>query len=541
MTCYLRESITAALAEPFAVSVSAGNDLSTYGTRISSSGRVNLQAGGAANYYAVYDQVNNRDDSNETFKFLFIPLWSSNSTSSYNTTTPLVTRLQSEAELVSNSGGNQLLQGTQVSAGGGYAFNGGVGEKARADARIILEGVVSTVQQSRTAKSDAVVWQSTSDSGSNTQTLALPTFAGGGTFSAPGGLSVQIPEGDFKTQVQTLSQQPGMGYLNDLAARKDVDWQRVKLANDQWNYSQSGLTPAGAALIGLAVAMATGGAGAGLVGTTTTTVTTVGGVTTTTAITTLGSTTLAVNGVATVAGTMANAAFTSLAAQASITLINNKGDIGKTLKDLGNSQTVKNMIISAGVAGVATYTADWGRTLTPNGNSIVTDWSKRSQAYLINTAAKGVLSGSKSSGDWWTVAGLGLAGEAYQYWVGRGADVRPGVDRDNPKFETVKEGGLFRVPIVTVNDVIREGNNIGFNENPCLSFTGICQGMPISNGLNTLPGFNAFATLHDSWGEWLANGKNWNLATNLGGMPPALVVTYASLLDQYRYINSRRK
>jgi filamentous hemagglutinin len=137
--------------------------------------------------------------------------------------------------------------------------------------------------------------------------------------------------------------------------------------------------------------------------------------------------------------------------------------------------------------------------------------------------------------------GLGLAGEAYQYWVGRGADVRPGVDRDNPEFDPVKEGGLFRVPTVTVNELIREGKNIGFNENPCLSFTGICQGMPISNALNTLPGFNAFATLHDSWSEWLANGKSWNLATNLGSMPPALVVTYGSLLDQYRYINSRRK
>jgi hypothetical protein len=29
---------------------------------------------------------------------------------------------------------------------------------------------------------------------------------------------VPIPEGDFKNQIQTLSQQPGMGYLNDLAA-----------------------------------------------------------------------------------------------------------------------------------------------------------------------------------------------------------------------------------------------------------------------------------------------------------------------------------
>jgi hypothetical protein len=44
--------------------------------------------------------------------------------------------------------------------------------------------------------------------------MALPMFAGGGTFSAPGGVVVQIPEGDFKSQVQNLSRQLGMEYLN---------------------------------------------------------------------------------------------------------------------------------------------------------------------------------------------------------------------------------------------------------------------------------------------------------------------------------------
>lgn len=34
---------------------------------------------------------------------------------------------------------------------------------------------------------------------------------------------------------------------------------------------------------------------------------------------------------------MANAAFTSLVTQAGTTLVNNKGDINKTLKDLGKS------------------------------------------------------------------------------------------------------------------------------------------------------------------------------------------------------------
>ena len=45
----------------------------------------------------------------------------------------------------------------------------------------------------------------------------------------------------------------------------------------------------------------------------------------------------------------------------------------------------------------------------------------------------------------------------------------------------------------------------------------------------------------DGWGEWIRQGGNWNIGTNLGTMPPALLLTYGSLLDQYRYINSKRK
>jgi large exoprotein involved in heme utilization and adhesion len=176
-------------------------------------------------------------------------------------------------------------------------------------------------------------------------------------------LSVQVPQAaDLKTQIAALSAQPGLGYLNDLAGRSDVNWQPVTLAHESWDHTKEGLTPAGAALLTVAVAWATGGAGAGLVGGTVTT-TSAAGVTTT---------------VTSTAGAMANAAFTSLANQASITLINNKGDIGKTLRDLGRSSTVKNMTVAAGAAGVTSYTDAWGTTLTDNGNRIVTDWSQRS-------------------------------------------------------------------------------------------------------------------------------------------------------------------
>jgi len=70
-----------------------------------------LQAGGAVDCYAVYDQRSSRNDI-------------------------FSTRVQTESQLVSSSGGDTLLQGTQVRAAGGFAFNAGLGEKARADARI---------------------------------------------------------------------------------------------------------------------------------------------------------------------------------------------------------------------------------------------------------------------------------------------------------------------------------------------------------------------------------------------------------------------
>ena len=78
---------------------------------------------------------------------------------------------------------------------------------------------------------------------------------GGVSFSAPAGVSVQVPQAaDLKTQIAALSAQLGMGYLNELAGRNDVNWQQVKLAHESWDHTKEGLTPAGAALLSVAVA-----------------------------------------------------------------------------------------------------------------------------------------------------------------------------------------------------------------------------------------------------------------------------------------------
>jgi filamentous hemagglutinin len=235
------------------IEIKAGNSISTYGTKFSAGRNLTLEAGDAINYFAVTDQKLETAKRDERTGWGIGGLFSINvgSGSYANSLRQLSgqpTTLQSQGDILSNSGGNQLLQGTKVSYAGTAAFNASVGEKARADARIILEGIKNTTTQARTSEANYVVWQTQLNQGTSQETLVLPSFTGPSkpTFSAPGGLIVQIPDGNFKSQIQTLSTQPGMGYLNDLAARKDVNWQPVKLAYETWNYQQEGLTPAGA-------------------------------------------------------------------------------------------------------------------------------------------------------------------------------------------------------------------------------------------------------------------------------------------------------
>ena len=100
-----------------------------------------------------------------------------------------------------------------------------------ADNQVNVLSVQNSTTQTRTKESNYVVWQKQLNQGSNRETLSLPSFTGKDNtpFQAPGGISVQIPAGEFKSQIATLSAQPGMGYLGELSQRTDVNWQPVKL------------------------------------------------------------------------------------------------------------------------------------------------------------------------------------------------------------------------------------------------------------------------------------------------------------------------
>ncbi|WP_375055087.1 DUF637 domain-containing protein [Zobellella sp. DQSA1] len=278
-----------------------------------------------------------------------------------------MTKLQSRRDITSDSGGDQLLQGTRVSYGGRALFRAGVGDTARKDARILLQGVKNSVEESRTRESDYVVWQKQQGEGYYRETLTLPQFSGPGlpVFQAPGGLTAQLPAGDFRREVQKLAGQPGMAYLGALTRRKDVDWRSVKLAHDQWQYQQQGLTPAGAALVAVAVAWAAG-PGLGLLGTSTTP-----------------------------AGLMLDAALGSLATQASITLINNRGNLGNTLKELGSSRVARATITAALTAGVLEHIGALN-SIKELANS--TAWQDQLTVNLVNASGQSLTNAAINGG-----------------------------------------------------------------------------------------------------------------------------------------------
>ncbi|NMG50974.1 hypothetical protein GO613_23080, partial [Azoarcus communis] len=366
------------------------------------------------------------------------------------TRTGAVTVIQTPDAVLSQSAGDTTLAGTTIRAGRftATAGLGANGEGGQANAQIHLLGIKESETFSQTKESGSFMWQSAKGEGSSTETLRLPDIQAYGastaapaigpqgpvgdvpeteraselaslspTLTAPGGITVGATDLtttqaeanratpghagngtppptvklDLKTQAETLAQQPGLAWLGELAQRDDVDWQQIALIHDQWDYKQSGLTQEGGAVIAIVVAIVTWGWGSSAattstaIGSTGTTATTVGGMTL--------STTTATGITYSALGTALNAGFTTLATQASVSLINNKGDIGQTLKDLGSSDSVKQLLTSMLTAGAlnAVGGTDWmkqfnGTTIT---DRLVTQMVNSAVSATVQTAVMG--------------------------------------------------------------------------------------------------------------------------------------------------------
>ncbi|MCL6029767.1 S-layer family protein, partial [Neisseria meningitidis] len=328
-------------------------------------GSINIEAGRKLTLYAVEELNYDKLDSQKRRRFLGISYSKAHDTTTQVMKTALPSRVVAESANL-QSGWDTKLQGTQFETTlGGATIRAGVGEQARADAKIILEGIKTTIHNETVSSSKSALWQKQAGRGSNIETLQLPSFTGpvAPVLSAPGGYIADIPKGNLKTEIETLTKQPEYAYLKQLQVAKNINWNQVQLAYDKWDYKQEGLTEAGAAIIALAVTVVTSGAGTGAV--------------------------LGLNGAAAAA---TDAAFASLASQASVSFINNKGDVGKTLKELGRSSTVKNLVVAAATAGVADKIGASALNNVSDKqwiNNLTVNLANAGSAALINTAVNG--------------------------------------------------------------------------------------------------------------------------------------------------------
>ena len=345
------------------VSVQAGKHLLSAGTRFQAQDSIDLGGADSTLLYATQDIALSSTRTQTSSNFAGINLTTHESTDHTARTTAIGTRLTGTERVQIGVGNKTELQGTQVKAKDiGFVKttpNGNGGSE------LILGGSFNTTQASHTEKSEtAGVWQAAKGHGSTDQTLNQTRLQGTVAFDSALKIKVQIPDtkggAELRQEIETLAAQaPGLDYLQQLGNNPNVQWDKVTLAHDKWNYSEQGLTPAGAALLAIAVAAYTGGMGVELLGSTASAAGAAGaaGATTTTlAGVGLASSTAATAAAASVttltaAGAAINAGFASLAAQASVAMVNNGGDVGKTLEQLGQEQSIKGLLLSMVTAG----------------------------------------------------------------------------------------------------------------------------------------------------------------------------------------------
>ncbi|OKP27693.1 hypothetical protein BSQ40_15200 [Serratia fonticola] len=233
-----------------------------------------------------------------------------------------------------------------------------------------------------------------------TDTLwVLPSVYTGGTLTmeAASGISADIKAQNgqvLQSAIDALGNTPGSTWVKNINKRNDVQWGLVKDAYDSWDYKSQSLNPAVAAVIAITVAAVTAGSGlAAMAGNAAVSATGAAG------------TTAAMVSGAAAAGTA------SLASQAAVALVENQGNISKTLKALGNSDTVKATATAMAIGGAL------------NGFDSAKGWSQDANGKVINP--NNVKLPQLSNGDWskvvQRVAGQSIIGSSLNTTINGGS------------------------------------------------------------------------------------------------------------------------
>ncbi len=234
-------------------------------------------------------------------------------------------QISSGGDLTLLSGGDQTYQGAKLESGNDLAIVSG--------GAVTFEAVKDLHQESHEKSKGDLAWQSSKGKGQTDETVRQSQIVAQGNLAikAVEGLKIDLKHIDQKTVSQTIDAMvqadPQLAWLKEAEQRGDVDWRRVQEVHDSWKYSNSGMGPAtqiavaiaAAAIGGMAAAGALSGAG-------------------------VGASSFAMGAGVGAAG--------SLSGTAAVSLINNKGDLGKVLKDSFSSDSLKQIAIASLTGGL---------------------------------------------------------------------------------------------------------------------------------------------------------------------------------------------
>jgi Possible hemagglutinin (DUF637)/Hemagglutinin repeat len=366
--------------------ITAGRDLTLQGTNINAAG-INLSAGNNVNVLAAYDVKEKTDINSLKSNFK-----GGSTTNIELDKKAMVSNLNGNNGAVNITAGNTItLEGTNIT---GSSF-------APTAQKTNLLAAMDTKTSEHTKTSNNLVWQSTQSKGTTSQVMHLTNInvpVGMSNFQGAGGITVQLPKNASLTeQITSLAKQPGNEYLTDLAARSDIDWQRVEVINKSWDYKKEGLTPAASIVVAIVVAIATAGAASSAAGSLvgTTTVTTAGVTTTTLTGTGLAASAGMSLGVATATTAAVTAGITALATSATLAIINNKGDIGAALKELGSKENIKSLVTAMATAGLV---QGLGAALNLPSTGLGSSFIDKLQTNLVNGIASSLITTAINGG-----------------------------------------------------------------------------------------------------------------------------------------------
>ncbi|MBI6912278.1 DUF637 domain-containing protein, partial [Pseudomonas palleroniana] len=319
------------------VSLSAGKDLAMIASRVSAGDEAYLVAGGKLGLLAAEDSDYSLYDMKKKGSF--------GSKKTQRDEVTQVTNIGSEittgGDLTLKSGSDQVYQAAKLESGQDITLDSGGG--------ITFEAAKDLHQESHEKSNNNAFWVSAKGKGNTDETVRQTQMVAEGNIAikAVEGLKIDVLQVNQQTVSQSIDAMvkadPQLAWLKDAEKRGDVDWRQVKEIHDSFKYSNSGLGPASQIIIAIVMATVLGPMAA----------TAAGG---------------------TVTGAAVGAVASGAATNATVSVINNRGNLGAVLKDVTSSDAMKGYVISGVTAGLTVGVFDgWTGTQTnPSTGAVIT-------------------------------------------------------------------------------------------------------------------------------------------------------------------------